>query len=180
MQLTIVNHWLNAAERVVSPNYNDRPANRIDMLVIHNISLPPGEFGGPYISQLFTNQLNPSQHPYFEQISGLEVSAHLLIRRDGTMIQYVPFDKRAWHAGQSCFSGDENCNDFAIGVELEGVDDVPYEPVQYQRLAQVSKVLMETYRKLTPQRIAGHCDIAPGRKTDPGEAFDWGRFRSLL
>jgi len=180
VQLYILNHWLNVAERVVSPNYNDRPVNRIDMLVVHNISLPPGEFGGPYISQLFTNQLDPSQHPYFEQISGLEVSAHLLIRRDGSMIQYVPFDKRAWHAGQSCFSGDENCNDFAIGIELEGADDVLYEPVQYQRLAEVSKALMETYRKLTPKRIAGHSDIAPGRKTDPGEAFDWSHFRSLL
>jgi len=177
---SIQNHWLNAAKRVVSPNFNDRPINRVDMLVVHNISLPPGEFGGPYISQLFTNQLDPCQHPYFEQISNLEVSAHLLIRRDGTMIQYVPFDKRAWHAGQSCFFGDEGCNDFAIGIELEGSDDVLYEAIQYQRLADVSKSLMQAYSKLTPERITGHSDIAPGRKTDPGDAFDWQHFRSLL
>ena len=132
MPLFIDNHWLSAAERIVSPNCNDRPSERIDLLVVHNISLPPGEFGGPYISQLFTNQLDPKTHPYFERIASLEVSAHVLIRRDGVMIQYVPFNKRAWHAGKSCFDGEENCNDFSIGIELEGSDDVPYETIQYQ------------------------------------------------
>jgi len=180
VHLTIRDHWLNAAERVVSPNFNDRPDGRIDLLVVHNISLPPGEFGGPYISQLFTNQLDPQHHPYFAEIASLEVSAHLLIRRDGALIQYVPFNKRAWHAGNSCFADEANCNDFGIGIELEGADDIPYETIQYQRLAMVSDLLMRTYNKLTPERITGHCDIAPGRKTDPGEAFDWGYFRGLL
>jgi len=178
--LSIDNHWLTAAERIVSPNYNDRPCERIDLLVIHNISLPPGEFGGPYISQLFTNQLNPKQHPYFEKIAGLEVSAHALIRRDGAIIQYVPFNKRAWHAGQSCFQDEENCNDFSIGIELEGTDDQPYELIQYQRLAEVSRVLITSYSELNVDRISGHCDIAPGRKTDPGDSFDWGYYRRLL
>ena len=180
MPLSIDNHWLSAAERIVSPNCNDRPDDRIDLLVIHNISLPPGEFGGPYISQLFTNQLDPKQHPYFEQIAGLKVSAHMLIRRDGAMIQYVPFNKRAWHAGRSCFQGDENCNDFSIGIELEGVDDAPYEPIQYQHLVAVSKLLLDCYSALNADRISGHCDIAPGRKTDPGESFDWNYYRCLL
>ncbi len=180
MQLTIQQHWLNAAERIESPNFNERPQQRIDMLVVHSISLPPGEFGGPYISALFTNQLDPTQHTYFEQISDLQVSAHLLIRRDGHLIQYVPFDKRAWHAGLSSFCGEENCNDFAIGIELEGVDDQPYEQIQYQRLAEISRLLMCHYEAITPERVVGHSDIAPGRKTDPGEAFDWSYFRGLL
>jgi len=178
--LSIENHWLDAAERIISPNCNDRPSDRIDLLVIHNISLPPGEFGGPYISQLFTNQLDPKQHSYFEQIAELEVSAHVLIRRDGGMVQYVPFNKRAWHAGQSCFKGEENCNDFSIGIELEGTDDLPYEPIQYQRLVDISKLLIACYSELNVDRISGHCDIAPGRKTDPGESFDWDYYRSLL
>ena len=180
MQLSIQDHWLDYAERIVSPNYNERPCDRIDLLVIHNISLPPGVFGGPYISQLFTNQLDPEQHPYFKQIASVEVSAHVLIRRDGSFIQYVPFDKRAWHAGNSCFQGEENCNDFSIGIELEGTDDMPYETVQYQRLAEISRLLMHSYVKLSAERVRGHCDIAPGRKTDPGEAFDWAYYRSLL
>lgn len=180
MTLSIDNHWLSSAERIVSPNCNDRPNDRIDLLVIHNISLPPGEFGGPYISQLFTNQLDPKIHPYFEQIAGLEVSAHVLIRRDGAMIQYVPFNKRAWHAGKSCFQGEENCNDFSIGIELEGVDDMPYESIQYQCLAEVSQLLLDCYIGLSTELICGHCDIAPGRKTDPGEFFDWNYYRHLL
>ena len=180
MSLFIDNHWLSTADHIVSPNCNDRPAERIDLLVIHNISLPPGEFGGPYISQLFTNQLDPKQHLYFEEIAGLKVSAHVLIRRDGEMIQYVPFNKRAWHAGKSCFLGDENCNDFSIGIELEGVDYTPYEPIQYQRLADVTKLLLDDYSELSIDRISGHCDISPGRKTDPGESFDWNYYRCLL
>lgn len=180
MSFSIKNHRLATAEQVESPNFNERPDERVDLLVIHNISLPPGEFGGPYITQLFTNQLASGDHSYFEQIASLQVSAHLLIRRDGSMIQYVPFDKRAWHAGLSCFSGEENCNDFAIGIELEGTDDVPYEAIQYQRLAEVTRSLMATYPALVEDRITGHSDISPGRKTDPGDAFDWDYFRQLL
>lgn len=180
MPFSIDHHWLNAATRIPSPNFNERPKARIDMLVVHSISLPPGEYGGPYISQLFSNQLDSSEHAYFEKIADLQVSAHLLIRRDGELIQYVPFDKRAWHAGLSHFCGEENCNDFSIGIELEGVDDEPYEAIQYQRLAEISQLLMHHYQQLTPERIVGHSDIAPGRKTDPGEAFDWQHFRALL
>lgn len=180
MQLSICDHWLATAERIPSPNYNERPSPRIDLLVIHNISLPPGQFGSTHISDFFCNQLDSSCHPYFEQIKDLQVSAHLLIRRDGSLIQYVPFDKRAWHAGASCFEGEEGCNDFSVGIELEGTDDVPYEEVQYEQLASVTHCLMEAYRGITPKRITGHCDIAPGRKTDPGETFDWARYQSLL
>jgi len=153
---------------------------RIDLLVIHSISLPPGEFGGPYIEQFFTNQLAPEGHPYFKEIAPLRVSAHLLIRRDGALIQFVPFDKRAWHAGTSCFGGEHACNDFSIGIELEGTDDQPYTRVQYQHLAEISRLLMRHYPEITRERIVGHADIAPQRKTDPGPAFDWPGFRRLL
>lgn len=180
MQLSICDHWLVTAERTPSPNYNERLSPRIDLLVIHNISLPPGQFGGSYISDFFCNQLDPDCHPYFEHIKDLEVSAHLLIRRDGTLIQYVPFDKRAWHAGTSCFQGEEGCNDFSIGIELEGTDDVPYAEAQYEKLAAVTRCLMNVYQGITPERIVGHSDIAPGRKTDPGDAFDWDCYLSLL
>ena len=180
MRLDIRNHWLSIAERIPSPNYNERPSPRIDLLVIHNISLPPRRFGGTYISDFFCNQLDPKLNPYFEKIKSFQVSAHLLLRRDGSIIQYVPFDKRAWHAGMSCFDGEENCNDFSIGIELEGVDDVPYETVQYEQLVAVTHCLMRVYEGITPERITGHSDIAPGRKTDPGEAFNWNRYLSLL
>jgi AmpD protein len=164
-----------------SPNCDDRPAGEVvDLLVVHGISLPPGEFGGPYIDALFTNTLDENAHPYFKEIAGLRVSSHLLIRRDGEVVQYVPFTKRAWHAGVSCFDGRERCNDFSIGIELEGCDDAPYEPVQYQRLAELVRLLMAEFPALTSERIAGHCDIAPGRKSDPGSCFDWPHFRSLL
>ncbi len=177
----ISHHWLTSAQAIPSPNCNDRPDNlSISLLVIHNISLPPGQFGGSHISELFTNQLQPEQHPYFAEICALQVSSHLLIRRDGSVIQYVPFDKRAWHAGESCFEGVGNCNDFSIGIELEGVDDEPYEAIQYERLAEVTGTLLDTYPELTTQRIVGHSDIAPGRKTDPGPAFDWDRYLKLL
>ena len=180
MQLSIRDHWFVGVERILSPNFNERPSERIDLLVVHNISLPPGQFGGPHISDLFCNQLERDCHPYFEEIADLQVSAHLLIRREGSMIQYVPFNKRAWHAGASCFDGEENCNDFSIGIELEGADDVPYDKVQYQSLAAVSRCLMAVYKGISAERIVGHCDIAPGRKTDPGEAFDWLYYRESL
>lgn len=177
----IENHWCTAAERICSPNFNERPdPNRIDLLVIHSISLPPGEYGGPYISQLFTNNLSPERHPYFKEIADMQVSSHLLIRRDGQLIQYVPFDKRAWHAGESCFLDERNCNDFSIGIELEGQDESAYEEIQYQRLADITFGLMSTYPAITPERITGHSDIAPNRKTDPGPAFDWDYYRKLI
>lgn len=164
-----------------SPNCDDRPeGTAISLLVIHGISLPPGEFGGPWIDRLFRNSLPAEAHPYFAGIAGLRVSSHLLIRRDGELIQYVPLDKRAWHAGRSSFQGCPACNDYSIGIELEGSDDVPYSDEQYERLARVTRTLMERYPCITPERIAGHNHIAPERKTDPGAAFDWGRYRSAI
>jgi len=172
---------LDAARQCPSPNCDARPEGAaVDLLVVHGISLPPGEFGGPWIDALFTNTLDPAAHPFFAGLAGLEVSAHLLIRRDGEVVQYVPFHRRAWHAGASAFEGRERCNDFAIGIELEGTDDAPYEAVQYDRLAEVAAALMAAYPALAAGRIAGHSDIAPGRKTDPGPAFDWSRFRTTL
>lgn len=177
----IQNGWLNAAQRIDSPNCDARPAGAdIDLLVIHGISLPPGEFGGDYISDLFCNCLDPGQHPYFAEISHLRVSAHLLIRRDGELLQYVPFSARAWHAGASSFEGRTACNDFAIGIELEGVDDLAYTSAQYQKLAAIARVLMRYYPGITPNRIVGHSSIAPERKTDPGPAFDWKKLQRML
>jgi len=165
-----------------SPNFDDRAdMEDISLIVIHCISLPPGEFGNSsYIDQLFCNQLDPAAHPYFEHIHQLHVSAHLLIRRDGEIKQYVPFDKRAWHAGSSSYQGRERCNEFSIGIELEGAEDIPYTEAQYRHLAAAINALLKTYPKLSKQRITGHSDIAPGRKTDPGAAFDWVKLRQLL
>jgi AmpD protein len=172
---------LDGARQAPSPNCDARPANcDIDLLVIHNISLPPGEFGGPHIESLFLNALDPKAHPYFADICGMKVSAHLLIRRGGEILQFVPLHLRAWHAGESCFEGRTVCNDFSIGIELEGSDDHPYEREQYAALAEVARTLMAAYPGITPERIVGHSDIAPGRKTDPGPSFDWERLRSLL
>ena len=177
----VVDGWLAGVRRVLSPNWNERPVgSEISLLVIHNITLPPGEFGGPGIEQFFTNQLDPAAHPFLKEIEALRVSAHLLIRRNGETVQFVRFTDRAWHAGQSRYCDRENCNDFGIGVELEGADDIPYTPAQYFGLAQVATVLMACYPGISPERIVGHSDIAPGRKTDPGLAFDWERFRGLL
>lgn len=182
IRLRIADGWLQGIPHHRSPNHDARPAGTdISLLVVHNISLPPGEFGGPWIDQLFTNSLDINAHPWFRNnLSGVKVSAHALIRRDGYLIQYVSFDQRAWHAGASCFDGRERCNDFSIGIELEGVDDQPYEDAQYQRLAELTAALIAAYPGIRPQQIAGHSDIAPGRKTDPGPAFDWGCFRELL
>jgi AmpD protein len=169
---------LPGARYVPSPNCDARPAGAaIDLLVIHNISLPPGEFGGPGIADLFTNRLDPAAHPYFRGIAGLKVSAHFLIRRDGELIQFVPCGKRAWHAGDSTWGGRDRCNDFSIGIELEGTDDAPFADVQYERLADLTRALRKAYALAD---IVGHCDIAPMRKTDPGPCFDWPRFRDLL
>lgn len=162
------------AEQRQSPNQDERPAGcEPELVVVHGISLPPGEFGGAFIEQLFENRLDWDAHPYFDEIRGLEVSAHALIRRDGSVIQFVPFHRRAWHAGESSFRGRHRCNDFAIGIEVEGEDDTPYTNAQYACLAAVIKTLMRAYIHLHARRIAGHCDVAPGRKTDPGPAFDW-------
>jgi N-acetyl-anhydromuramoyl-L-alanine amidase len=173
--------WLSGAKRRPSPHRDARPADSsIDLLVVHNISLPPGRFGGPWIDDLFLGGLDPSADPYFAAIAGARVSAHLLIRRDGACTQYVPFGERAWHAGVSCFAGRERCNDFSIGIELEGSDDTPFMPPQYQSLAAATRAILATYPSIQPGRIVGHSDIAPGRKTDPGPYFRWGYYLSLL
>lgn len=167
---------LEQAVRRDSPNFDARPDGaEPSMIVVHGISLPPGEFGGPEIEALFTNQLDWDAHPYFGEIRGLEVSTHLLIRRDGTVVQFVPFTQRAWHAGESCFRGQHRCNDFSIGIELEGEDETPYDDRQYTVLQGVIAALCVAYPNISPREVAGHCDIAPGRKSDPGPAFDWFR-----
>ena len=173
--------WLPDARTCMSPNYDDRPAGiGIDMLVIHNISLPPEQFSGHCVEQFFCNQLDASAHPYFENIASVRVSSHLFIRRDGELIQFVPLCKRAWHAGVSRWEGRERCNDFSIGIELEGSDNTPFEEAQYRRLIAVSHDIMRRYPAILPERIVGHSDIAPSRKTDPGPHFDWPRFRAAL
>ncbi|MFB1485534.1 MULTISPECIES: 1,6-anhydro-N-acetylmuramyl-L-alanine amidase AmpD [unclassified Thiocapsa] len=173
--------WLAGAERRPSPSRDARPPGTdIDLLVIHNISLPPGDFSGDWIDDLFLDRLDPAAHPYFREIAGLRVSAHLLIRRNGRLLQYVPFEQRAWHAGVSRFAGRERCNDFSIGIELEGTDDIPFTEVQYARLAKCTGQILDRYPDITEERIAGHAEIAPGRKTDPGPAFDWSRYRRSI
>lgn len=170
---------LDVARQVPSPNCDARPVGTgIDLLVIHNISLPPGCFGGNAIDCFFTNTLDSEAHPYYAGISDIQVSAHLLIRRDGTIIQYVPFHRRAWHAGVSCFQGRARCNDYSIGIELEGTDERAYEDMQYQVLQRLIKLLARTYPGIRQDRIVGHSDIAAGRKTDPGPAFDWSKIRT--
>lgn len=164
-----------------SPNQDARPDGaRPELVILHGISLPPGEYGGPWIRELFLNRLPPDQHPYFREVHALRVSSHLLIRRNGATEQFVPFHRRAWHAGESCFEGREACNDFAIGIELEGADDQPYADAQYEALLAVLRALLAAYPTLSAQRIVGHEHVAPGRKTDPGPAFDWARLRAAL
>lgn len=172
--------WLQGVEHQVSPHFNTRPcAEQITLLVVHNISLPPRQFGSDDITDLFMGRLNENKHPYFKEIACLRVSAHCLIRRDGQVIQYVSFNDMAWHAGISCYQDQEKCNDFSIGIELEGTDDIAYTEAQYQQLADITKVLIKTYPAIK-DNIVGHCDIAPGRKTDPGKSFDWRYYKSLL
>jgi N-acetyl-anhydromuramoyl-L-alanine amidase len=169
---------MKSVRQVASPNYDARPEGvEPELIVVHGISLPPGDFGGPWIERLFTNALPPDMHPYFAEIDGLRVSAHLVVARDGGLTQFVSFNDRAWHAGESHFEGRSACNDFSIGVELEGVDTIPYEGAQYETLAQVVVALRDAYPRLSPERMVGHSDISPGRKTDPGPAFDWQRVR---
>ncbi len=181
MELETGGGWLHGVRRMPSPNCDERPVHcGVDVIVVHGISLPPGEFGGGHVDALFTNTLDPSAHAYFADIAALRLSAHLLIDRKGDVTQYVPFDRRAWHAGESCFQDRQRCNDFSVGIELEGTDDLPYEDIQYQRLAAVIRALMRRWPDITPERIVGHSDIAPGRKTDPGPAFDWKRLRRMI
>ncbi|WPE16421.1 1,6-anhydro-N-acetylmuramyl-L-alanine amidase AmpD [Candidatus Thioglobus autotrophicus] len=171
----ITNQRLDVAEQKTSVNFNQRPdGTNITLVVIHNISLPPGEFNNNYIEDFFTNQLQTDQHPYFETLKEVKVSAHLLIKRDGRIIQFVDFDQRAWHAGRSSFNQIDDCNNYSIGIELEGTDNSPYETLQYQSLNQVLSILKAHY-PITD--IRGHSEIAPGRKTDPGPAFDWRKLK---
>jgi AmpD protein len=162
------------ARQCPSPNYDERPVGAIpEVLVVHGISLPPGRFGGSEVEQLFTNCLDWDGHPYFREIQGLQVSTHLMIRRDGELLQFVPFTARAWHAGESSFRGRTCCNDFSIGIELEGEDETPYDDRQYVALVAAIQALLNAYPALSARRIVAHSDISPGRKTDPGPAFDW-------
>lgn len=168
----------SGARWIASPHQDERPEGaRVELLVIHNISLPPGEFGGEWITDLFLDRLHPGAHPYFSGLAGVRVSAHFLIRRDGEVIQYVPCGMRAWHAGASSWKGRERCNDFSVGIELEGTDEMPFMDAQYDSLAQLTRALFARYGALD---LAGHADIAPGRKTDPGASFDWKRYRAAI
>ena len=169
----IVDGWISGARRILSPNHDDRPAGEsVELIVIHAISLPPAQFGSDDILRLFTNTLDPCAHPYFSSISALRVSAHFLIRRDGELLQFVSCTKRAWHAGVSMWDGRERCNDYSIGIELEGCDELPFEEAQYQRLLELVGELKRCYPIAA---VVGHSDIAPMRKTDPGPCFDWNR-----
>lgn len=167
--------------QVLSPHFDERPTGTVPgLIVVHGISLPPGRFGGPWIDQLFTGNLHAEADPAFHDIAALRVSAHLVIRREGDLTQYVSFDKRAWHAGRSEYRGRSACNDFSIGIELEGTDTSAYSDAQYRSLTAAVTALIAAYPTLSAQHIAGHSDIAPGRKTDPGPAFDWDRWRAML
>ena len=179
--LSVAMGLLSGARVVDSPNRDDRPGRlEPELIVVHGISLPPGEFGGPWIERLFMNTLPPQEHPYFETIQHLRVSSHVLVSRDGTLTQYVPFGQRAWHAGSSHWRGRGSCNDFSIGIELEGADEVPYDDRQYEALADLVVALQRAYPTLSEGWIAGHSDVSPGRKTDPGPAFDWRRLEASI
>jgi len=181
MQLDQESGLLKQADYVPSPNQDERPDPAdIDTLVIHAISLPPDCFGGCHVEELFTNCLDPLQHSYFAEIQDLRVSAHFLIKRNGQLLQFVPTTMRAWHAGESSFEGREKVNDFSIGIELEGCDTLEFEEPQYRHLAALTQAICTAYPAITPERIVGHCDISPGRKTDPGPYFDWLHYQKLL
>lgn len=170
--------WHSQAQRIESPNFGPRPANTcIDLIVIHSISLPPGQYGGDAVQRLFTNQLDWDAHPYFQTIRGIEVSAHFFIRRDGTMLQFVSCDQRAWHAGKSFYRGRADCNNDSIGIELEGLEGELFEDAQYQCLAHLCQSIKEHY---PIAHLAGHEHVAPGRKNDPGSGFDWSQLKCLL
>ena len=178
MRVDVSTGLLAGVKQVLSPHFDARPAGVApDLVVLHGISLPPGEFGGPWIARLFTGNLPADVHPYFAGIVGARVSAHVLIRRDGEPVQFVPFGERAWHAGKSSWQGRDACNDYSIGIECEGTDDLAYEDAQYATLRALLPRLLEAYPGIKPDRIVGHSDVAPGRKSDPGTAFDWARVR---
>ncbi len=177
----ILGGWANGAARYTSPNADARPPDlNVDLLVIHAISLPPNEFGGGYVNDLFLNKLETDKHAYFQEIEGLRVSSHFFITRQGHLTQFVSTDDRAWHCGESNFCGRSRCNDFSVGIELEGCDTQPFETQQYETLVKLTKALCDAYPALSNERVVGHSDIAPGRKTDPGPYFDWKRYRKLM
>lgn len=178
MQLDPLTGWCAGVQHCPSPNFNERPAGEISLLVIHNISLPPGQFGTGKVQPFFQNCLDHSEHPFFEEIAALRVSAHFLIERDGAVTQFVSCLARAWHAGISLFDGREGCNDFSLGVELEGTDTLAFTDAQYLALIALTRQLQCAWPAITVERICGHSDIAPGRKTDPGPCFDWARYRA--
>ncbi len=180
MQLDPASGWCQGVQLCPSPNFNARPANEVSLLVIHNISLPPAQFATGKVQEFFQNRLDVTEHPYFAGIADLRVSAHFLIERDGKVTQFVSCLDRAWHAGVSSFEGREGCNDFSLGIELEGTDDQPFSDAQYHALVALTRQLQGAFSAITTQRICGHSDIAPGRKTDPGPAFDWPRYRRAL
>lgn len=180
MRLDPASGWCDGARHCPSPNFNERPEGEVSLLVLHNISLPPGQFGTGKVQQFFQNRLPVDEHPYFADIAQLRVSAHFLIERDGAITQFVSCNARAWHAGVSSFEGRENCNDYSLGIELEGTDDLPFSDAQYRALAELTEVLLRAYPQMSTARICGHSDIAPGRKTDPGPCFDWARLRAAL
>ena len=180
MQINTKTGLLNKCKQCPSPNRDPRPENTaIDLIVVHSISLPPGEYGGDSIESFFQNQLDKNKHPYFEEIHEMQVSSHILIKRNGEIVQFVPFHERAWHAGQSNYQGREHCNDFSIGIELEGTDSDDFEDIQYQQLAQLVSTLQTAYPDTT-DHITGHSEISPGRKKDPGSGFDWDRLKNNL
>ncbi len=180
MQINPTNGLLDECQQCPSPNKDSRPENTaINLVVVHSISLPPGQYGGDAIEHFFQNQLDKNQHPYFEEIHTLKVSSHVLIKRSGEIVQFVPFHERAWHAGQSNYHGRETCNDFSIGIELEGTDCDMFEEEQYRQLALLISSLQQVYPEIRGH-VTGHCDIAPGRKTDPGTGFDWSKLNRHL
>jgi N-acetyl-anhydromuramoyl-L-alanine amidase len=181
LRIDSATHLLSGCRQVLSPYFDERPAGVLpELIVVHGISLPPGEFGGPWIDRLFTGTLPADAHVAFRERAGLRVSAHVLIRRDGEMVQYVPFALRAWHAGKSAYRGRGACNDYSIGIELEGTDETAYDDAQYLSLAALVRALLAAYPSLSAEHIVGHSDIAPGRKSDPGPTFEWPRLRALL
>ena len=179
MRIDVATGLLVGVKQVLSPYFDARPSAVVpDLIVLHGISLPPGEFGGPWISRLFTGaHMPPAHHLFFATLAGLRASAHVLVRRDGRLVQFVSFNQRAWHAGKSAWQGREACNDYSIGIECEGTDELPYEAAQYAALRELLPVLLGAYPDITPERIVGHSDVAPGRKSDPGASFDWSKIR---
>ena len=178
--MNIAKNWIDGIKHHITPNCDQRKTQDINLLVIHNISLPPNQFGGKAIDQFFLNKLDENAHPFFKTIRDLKVSAHFVIDRKGEIIQYVALDKRAWHAGVSSFQGIPECNDYSIGIELEGADHIPYTDIQYTKLQHLTQLIQKIYPKITAERIVGHSDIAPTRKTDPGASFDWLRYKKNL